>query len=404
MQFQELAVEGQKVLVRVDFNVPFNEDKQISDDTRLRGAVPTIKDLLARGAAVILMSHLGRPQQKKLADGSINRAANTLAPVAPALAALLDTPVKFVEDTVGEEAQKAAAALQPGEVLLLENTRFYAGEEKGDEELAAAIAKLGSMYVNDAFGAAHREHASTATVAKFFPSDKKAFGLLMAAEVSGADRLLNNPARPVTAIVGGAKVSDKILLLEKLMDMADHVLIGGAMAYTFSLAQGGKVGNSLVEADKTDLALRLLEIAKEKGVQILLPVDTKVGKGFSNDTPSAIVAAGEIGDGWEGLDIGPETVKQFSEVILKSKSILWNGPMGVFEMPNFAIGTNAIAEVVAQATQENGAFTLIGGGDSVSAINQAGLADAVSFVSTGGGAMLELLEGKELPGIKAIGA
>lgn len=404
MQFQELAVEGQKVLVRVDFNVPFNEDKQISDDTRLRGAVPTIKDLLARGAAVILMSHLGRPQQKKLADGSINRAANTLAPVAPALAALLDTPVKFVEDTVGEEAQKAAAALQPGEVLLLENTRFYAGEEKGDEELAAAIAKLGSMYVNDAFGAAHREHASTATVAKFFPSDKKAFGLLMAAEVSGADRLLNNPARPVTAIVGGAKVSDKILLLEKLMDMADHVLIGGAMAYTFSLAQGGKVGNSLVEADKTDLALRLLEMAKEKGVQILLPVDTKVGKGFSNDTPSAIVAAGEIGDGWEGLDIGPETVKQFSEVILKSKSILWNGPMGVFEMPNFAIGTNAIAEVVAQATQENGAFTLIGGGDSVSAINQAGLADAVSFVSTGGGAMLELLEGKELPGIKAIGA
>ncbi len=404
MQFQELAVEGQKVLVRVDFNVPFNEDKQISDDTRLRGAVPTIKDLLARGAAVILMSHLGRPQKKKLEDGSINRAANTLAPVAPALSALLDTPVKFVEDTVGEEAQHAAAMLQPGEVLLLENTRFYAGEEKGDEELAAAMAKLGSVYVNDAFGAAHREHASTATVAKFFAADKKAFGLLMAAEVAGADRLLNNPARPVTAIVGGAKVSDKILLLEKLMDMADHVLVGGAMAYTFSLAQGGKVGKSLVEADKTDLALRLLEMAKEKGVQILLPVDTKVGKDFSNDTPSAIVAAGEIGDEWEGLDIGPETIKQFSEVILKSKSILWNGPMGVFEMPNFAIGTNAIAEVVATATQAHGAYTLIGGGDSVSAINQAGLADAVSFVSTGGGAMLELLEGKELPGIKAIGA
>lgn len=404
MQFEQLAVEGQKVLVRVDFNVPFDSDKQISDDTRLRGAVPTIKNLLERGAAVILMSHLGRPQKKKLADGTIDRAANTLAPVAPALSALLDTPVRFVEDTVGGEAQISAAALLPGEVLLLENTRFYAGEEKGDEELAADMAKLGSIYVNDAFGAAHREHASTATVAKFFPADKKAFGLLMAAEVAGADRLLNNPARPVTAIVGGAKVSDKILLLEKLMDMADHVLIGGAMAYTFSLAQGGKVGNSLVEADKTALALRLLEMAKEKGVQILLPVDTKVGKGFSNDTPSAIVAAGEIGEGWEGLDIGPETVKQFSEVILKSQSVLWNGPMGVFEMPNFAIGTNAIAKVVAQATQENGAYTLIGGGDSVSAINQAGLADAVSFVSTGGGAMLELLEGKELPGIKAIGA
>lgn len=404
MQFQDLAVDGQKVLVRVDFNVPFDKQRAITDDTRIRGAVPTIKSLLDRGAAVILCSHLGRPQEKKLADGSIDRVKNSLAPVAPNLAAHLGVPVHFVADTIGEEAQAAVANLKSGEVLLLENTRFYEGEEKGDKALAAALAKLGDIYVNDAFGAAHREHASTATVAKFFAADKKAFGLLMAAEVEGAGRLLYNPARPVTAIVGGAKVSDKIMLLEKLMDMADNVLIGGAMAYTFSLAQGGKVGKSLVEADKTDLALRLLEMAKEKGVNILLPVDTKVGKDFSNDTPSAIVAAGEIGDEWEGLDIGPETVKEFSAVILQSKSILWNGPMGVFEMPNFAIGTNAIAEVVAKATQENGAYTLIGGGDSVSAITQAGLAESVSFVSTGGGAMLELLEGKELPGIKAIGA
>ncbi len=404
MQFQDLAVDGKKVLVRVDFNVPLDKALQITDDTRIRAAVPTIKDLLDRGAAVILCSHLGRPQQKKLADGSIDRVKNSLAPVAPNLAEHLGISVHFVVDTIGEEAQAAVANLQSGEVLLLENTRFYAGEEKGDEALAAALAKLGDIYVNDAFGAAHREHASTATVAKFFDADKKAFGLLMAAELEGASRLLHHPARPVTAIVGGAKVSDKIMLLEKLMDMADNVLIGGAMAYTFSLAQGGQVGNSLVEADKTDLALRLLEMAKEKGVNILLPVDTKVGRGFSNDTPSAIVAAGEIGDEWEGLDIGPETVKQFSAVIMQSKSVLWNGPMGVFEMPNFAIGTNAIAEVVAKATQENGAYTLIGGGDSVSAITQAGLAEAVSFVSTGGGAMLELLEGKELPGIKAIGA
>lgn len=402
MQLQELDVKGKKVLVRVDFNVPLDGEKQITDDTRIRGAVPTIQYLLEAGAAIILMSHLGRPQKKKLEDGSVDRAAFSLRPVVATLEDKVGCQVQFVEDTVGEAAQAAVAGLEAGQILLLENTRFYAGEEKGDSDLAAAMAALGDVYINDAFGTAHREHASTATVAQHFTAENKAFGLLMEAELNGAARLLNDPARPVTAIVGGAKVSDKILLLEKLMDMADNVLVGGAMAYTFSLAQGGKVGKSLVEPDKTDLALKLMEMAKEKGVKITLPVDTKVGKEFSNDTVADIVAAGEIGDEWEGLDIGPETIALFSDIVKSSKSILWNGPMGVFEMSNFAIGTNAIAEAVAAATSDNEAYTLIGGGDSVAAINQAGLADQVSFVSTGGGAMLELLEGKTLPGIKAI--
>lgn len=402
MKLQDLAVNGKKVLVRVDFNVPFDDDKNITDDTRIRGAVPTIKYLLDQGAAIILMSHLGRPQKKKKEDGSIDKESFSLQPVVSALEDQVGCMVKFVADTIGEEATAAVAALEPGEILLLENTRFYTGEEKGDKDLAKQMAALGDIYVNDAFGAAHREHASTATVAQFFPTDQKAFGLLMEAELEGAARLLNNPARPVTAIVGGAKVSDKILLLDKLMDMADNVLIGGAMAYTFSLAEGGKVGMSLVEKDKTDLALELLKKAKQKGVRILLPVDTVVGKEFSNETPRDTVKAGEIGDEWEGLDIGPETRVLFTRVILESKSVLWNGPMGVFEMSNFAVGTNAIADAVAQATRENDAYTLIGGGDSVAAINKAGLADQVSFVSTGGGAMLELLEGKELPGIRAI--
>lgn len=404
MELQNLDVKNKKVLLRVDFNVPLNKEGEITDDTRLRGAAPTIAHLLENGAAVIMMSHLGRPQKDKEEDGSIKREKYSLKPVVSRLEELINCQVIFVEDTIGEEAQAAAAALKPGQTLLLENTRFYAGEEKGDRDLAEKMASLGELYVNDAFGTAHREHASTATVASFFPKQNKAYGKLMKAELDGASRLLNDPARPVTAIVGGAKVSDKIQLLEKLLDMADNVLIGGAMAYTFSLAQGGKVGNSLVEKDKTGLALELLKKAKEKGVRILLPVDTVVGKEFSNDTVSEIVKAGEIGDEWEGLDIGPQTIEQFSEVIAKSCSILWNGPMGVFEMSNFATGTNKIALAVAAATTENDAYTLIGGGDSVAAINQAGLADKVSFVSTGGGAMLELLEGKQLPGIKAIEA
>lgn len=402
MGLKDLNVSGKKVLVRVDFNVPLDAEKNVTDDTRIAKAAPTIKYLLEQGAAVILMSHLGRPLKELKPDGSIDKDAFSLAPIIPTLEEYVGQQVSFVEDTVGEAAQAAVAALAPGHILLLENTRYYKGEEKGDQELAKGMAALADVYVNDAFGAAHREHASTATVAKFFDPQARAFGFLMEAELEGAERLLNNPAHPVTAIVGGAKVSDKILLLEKLLDFADNIIIGGAMAYTFSLAQGGKVGKSLVERDKTDTALELLKKAEANGTKIYLPVDTVVGKGFSNDTPRDTVAAGTIGDEWEGLDIGPESIKHFSAVIAESKSILWNGPMGVFEMPNFAIGTNAIANAVAKATKENGAYSLIGGGDSVSAINQAGLADEVSFVSTGGGAMLELLEGKELPGIAAI--
>ncbi|WP_116126821.1 phosphoglycerate kinase [Lewinella sp. IMCC34183] len=402
MKLQDLDVTDKTVLVRVDFNVPIDEDGQVTDDTRIDKAAPTIRHLLEEGAAVVLMSHLGRPQQEKLEDGTIDKEKFTLRPVITTLEDHIGCQVTFVEDTIGEEAKAAVAKIEPGQVILLENTRFYAGEEKGDEDLAKALSELGDIYVNDAFGAAHREHASTATVAKFFPADKKSFGFLMGAELDGADKLLNHPAHPVTAIVGGAKVSDKILLLEKLLDFADNIIIGGAMAYTFSLAKGGKVGKSLVERNKTDNALELLKKAESKGTTIYLPLDTVVGKEFSNDTVSKVVPAGEIEDEWQGLDIGPKSVEKFSEVIAGSKSILWNGPMGVFEMKNFAKGTNAIAEAVARATEENGAYSLIGGGDSVSAINQAGLADQVSFVSTGGGAMLELLEGKELPGIKAI--
>jgi phosphoglycerate kinase len=402
MSLRDLDVSGKKVLVRVDFNVPLDEEKKITDDTRIAKAAPTNKYLLEHGAAVILMSHLGRPQKQKLEDGSIDRDRFSLSPIVTTLEDYIECQVQFVQDTIGAEAKAAAEALEPGQVLLLENTRFYSGESKGDQDLAKGMAELADVYVNDAFGTAHREHASTATVARFFDAHHKAFGFLIEAELNGAERLLKEPSRPVTAIVGGAKVSDKILLLEKLLDFADNIIIGGAMAYTFSLAKGGKVGNSLVEPDKTEKALELLEKAAASNTNVYLPVDTVVAKEFKNETPTKIVPAGTIEDEWEGLDIGPESVTLFAGVIAESKSILWNGPMGVFEMANFAKGTNGIAQAVAQATQNNGAYSLIGGGDSVSAINQAGLADQVSFVSTGGGAMLELLEGKELPGIAAI--
>jgi phosphoglycerate kinase len=399
---KDIDLNGKKVLIRVDFNVPFDKEFNITDDTRIQAALPTIKYVLEQGGSPILMSHLGRPQKKKKDDGSIDVQKFTLRHVAGHLGGLLDgATLKFAENTVGEETQRYAKELQPGEVLLLENTRFEAGEEKGDIELAKQLAQLGSVYVNDAFGSAHRAHASTTTVAQFFDPKHRAFGLLMEKEIKNATKALNSDARPITAITGGAKVSDKLLLLESLLDRVDHLIIGGGMAYTFVKAQGGSIGNSIFEEDKMDLTLELLEKAKAKGVEVHLPVDTKIADDFSNDANAKVVPTHEIPDNWEGLDIGPKTIEQFGEVIKKSKTILWNGPMGVFEFENFATGTESVAEFVAAATR-NGAFSLIGGGDSVAAVTQMGLVDDVSFASTGGGAMLEFLEGKTLPGIAAI--
>jgi len=396
-----MKFKDKKVLIRVDFNVPLDKDYNITDDTRIRGAIPSIKRLLESGSAVIIMSHLGRPMKKLKEDGSIDRERFTLKHVVPRLSKLLGRPVQFAEDTVGEDAQRKVAALKPGQVLLLENTRFEPGEKKGDKELAQKMANLADVYVNDAFGTAHRAHASTAVIASFFDKDHKTFGLLMEKEIANANKLLNNPERPVTAIVGGAKVSDKMLLLDKLIDLADNIIIGGGMAYTFILANGGKVGNSLVEEDRITLAKELQTKAHQKGTNIYLPVDSIVADEFSENAHTLVVKSDEIPDGWMGLDIGPEAATEFSQVIKQSKTVLWNGPMGVFEMAPFAGGTHAVAKAVAEATK-NGAFTLIGGGDSVAAINQLGLANDVSYVSTGGGAMLKFLEGAKLPGIEAI--
>ena len=392
---------GKKALIRVDFNVPLDSEFQITDDTRIQAAVPTIKKVLADGGAAILMSHLGRPQKKKLEDGSIDVQKFTLRHIVAHLSAVLGVDVKFSPDTVGPKAKALAESLQPGEVMLLENTRFAAGEEKGDEALAKQLAELGDVYINDAFGTAHRAHASTAVMAQYFKADEKSFGFLMDKEVVSANKVLHNPEHPLTAIVGGAKVSDKILLLDRLLDSVDNLIIGGGMAYTFAKAQGGSIGNSICEEDKTDLALQLLQKGRDKGVNIYLTTDNKIADGFSNDAASQFAATGSIPDGWEGLDIGPDSIETFGKVVLASKTILWNGPMGVFEFENFAHGTKAMAEYVAQATKA-GAYSLIGGGDSVAAVNQMGLADDVSHASTGGGAMLEYLEGKTLPGIAAI--
>lgn len=396
-----LNFSNKKVLVRVDFNVPLDKQYNITDDTRIRAAVPTIRHILDQGGAAILMSHLGRPEEKLNPDGSINKEKFTLQHLVKHLSELLQAPVEFCDELVGEKATAAAAKLQSGHVLLLENTRFYKGETKGDVELARQLAALGDMYINDAFGTAHRAHASTTTVAQFFGKDAKAFGFLMRDEVENANRVLNNPERPLTAIIGGAKVSDKILLLERLIDFVDNLIIGGGMAYTFLKAQGGSIGNSLVEEDRLDLALQLLAKAKSKGIQLLLPEDSVIADAFANDAVHDVANSKAIPDGWMGLDIGPEARKAFTRAILDSKTLLWNGPMGVFEMSNFAAGTKKIAETVAEATSK-GSFSLVGGGDSVAAVNLMGLADKVSYVSTGGGAMLEFLEGKELPGIKAI--
>ena len=399
--FSELQVSGKTVLVRVDFNVPLDEDGNVTDDTRVRGALPTIKDLLDRGAAVVLMSHLGRPQKKKLEDGSIDKKGLSVAPAAAKLGEHLGLLVKTASDVGGADSVEKAKALRPGEVLMIENTRFEAGEEKGDIHLAEKLAALGDIYVNDAFGAAHRAHASTTTVASQFPADKKAAGLLMAKELEAGQKLLDNPERPFVAITGGAKGSDKVLLLEKLLDTADEVIVGGGMAYTFTKAIGGTIGTSLLEEDLIPKANEILALAKEKGVGLHLPTDNICTQEFAPDATSAKYPADAIPDAWGGLDIGPDSRQQFADVIANAKTILWNGPMGVFEFEKFAAGTYAVAEAVATAT-DNGAYSVIGGGDSASAVTQGGYANRVSFVSTGGGAMLELLEGKTLPGVAAL--
>lgn len=397
----DINFKNKKALIRVDFNVPLDKNFNITDDTRIRMALPTIQHVLSAGGSAILMSHLGRPLKKLKEDGSLDVDKFTLRHLVGHLGELLGVAVKFCPETVGETATQMAAALQPGEVLLLENTRFQKEEEKGDPDFSKKLASLGDVYVNDAFGTAHRAHASTTIVAQFFPPEARTFGFLMNNEIENAGKALHNPARPFTAITGGAKVSDKILLLERFLDLVDNIIIGGGMAYTFVKAQGGRIGNSLVEDDRLELAAELLKKAEAKGVKIYLPEDSVVADKFDNEADRKVTSSHEVPDGFLGLDIGEKARKEFSEVIKNSKTIIWNGPMGVFEMSNFANGTKAIAQAVADATKA-GAFSLVGGGDSVAAVNQMGLSDEVSFVSTGGGAMLEMLEGKELPGIKAI--
>ncbi len=398
---KSIEVRNKKVLIRVDFNVPLSKEFKVTDDTRIRGALPTLQYLLDQGASLIVMSHLGRPLQKLLPDGSVDRNKFSLQHIVEPFSKLIGRPVDFVEDTIGPEVENKAKALQPGQILLLENTRFYPGEEKGDAELASKMALLGDVYINDAFGAAHRAHASTTVVAGSFDASHKAFGFLMQKELDNAAKVQTNPARPFIAILGGAKVSDKILLIETLLDKADTIMIGGGMAYTFIKAQGGNIGNSLVEEDKLSLANELLAKAKSLGKTIVLPKDTIAATQFAADAEHKNVPSTDIPSGWMGLDIGTEARKDYAAHLQGAGTILWNGPMGVFEMEAFAQGTKALAQAVAKATGE-GAFSLIGGGDSAAAIEQSGLADQVSFISTGGGAMLELLEGKTLPGVAAI--
>ncbi len=386
-----------KALMRVDFNVPL--DKQtlaVTDTTRIVGAAASIQKILSDGGSVVLMSHLGRPKGAPEDKYSLRH-------ILGAVSEVLGMSVRFVGDCIGKEARHAVQDLKTGEVLLLENLRFYAQEEQGDEDFARQLADLGcDVYVNDAFGTAHRAHASTCTVARFFAADRRMFGFLMAKELTNAQKLLHNATRPFTAILGGAKVSDKILLIENLLDKVDNLLIGGGMAYTFFKAMGGNVGKSLVEADKLDLANSLLAKAKSKGVQLLLPYDSIVADNFANDAQRQTADSLNIPENWMGLDIGPDSCIKFEAAIALSKTIFWNGPMGVFEMENFQQGTRGVALAVAAATQNKGAYSLIGGGDSVAAIQKFDLADNVSYVSTGGGAMLELLEGKDLPGVLAV--
>lgn len=397
---QSFQVKDRNVILRVDFNVPI-KNGVIQDETRIVKTLPTIQYLIQQGARIVILSHLGRPLKELLPDGAINYGKFSLQPVATKLAELLNCKVVFAKDCGDADTLAKIQDLQSGEILLCENTRFYKQEEKGDVDWASKLAALGAFYINDAFGAAHREHCSTATIARFFDKEHKAFGFLMQKEVENGLRVLQNPQRPMTAIIGGAKVSDKIELISSLMDFCDQILIGGGMAYTFLHALGYRIGNSLCELDKLDLAKSLIEKAQAKNVRLVLPEDSISGQNFANDTNIQISTDQNIPDGYMGLDIGPNTIKTYTQHILNSKTIIWNGPMGVFEMEHFSKGTQTIAEAVAQATQQ-GAYSLIGGGDSVAAINKYQLQDQVSFVSTGGGAMLEMLEGKQLPGVQAI--
>ena len=389
---QDFDFKNKKALIRVDFNVPLDEHFNVSDATRIEAAKPTIDKILADGGSVILMSHLGRPKGKE-DQYSMRHILKTASDI-------LGKEVLFSSDCTGDVAQTAAKNLQPGQILLLENLRFYKEEEAGDVAFAKELASLGDIYVNDAFGTAHRAHASTTIIAQFFP-EHKCFGALLAKEIESLNRVLKNSEKPVTAVLGGSKVSTKITVIENILDKVDHMIIGGGMTFTFVKALGGKIGNSICEDDKQELALEILRLAKEKGVQIHIPVDVVAANDFSNEAQTQIVDVREIPDGWQGLDAGPKSLENFKAVILASKTILWNGPLGVFEMPTFANGTISLGNYIAEATA-NGAFSLVGGGDSVAAVKQFGLESKMSYVSTGGGAMLEMLEGRILPGVAAI--
>jgi len=392
MNINQISFKNKRALIRVDYNVPLNEKGQVTDNTRIEAAKDTIIHVLEQGGSVVLMSHLGRPDGNKEEKYSLRHVVDTVSEI-------LGVKAQFIEDCVGEAVNNKAKNLQPGEVLLLENLRFYKEETAGDEEFAKKLSQLGDVYINDAFGTAHRAHASTTVVAQFF--EEKGFGKLMLREIESLKKVLETPEKPVAAILGGAKVSSKITVIENILDKVDHLILAGGMAYTFIKAQGGEIGDSLVENDKLDLALELLEKAKELGTQIHLPIDSITADSFSENATRDVAPIDDIPQGWMGLDIGEESRKKFSDVILQCKTILWNGPAGVFEMEPFAHGTIALGNAVAEATAR-GAFSLVGGGDSVSAVKQFGFENKVSYVSTGGGAMLEMLEGKTLPGIKAI--
>lgn len=398
---KDFDFKGVRALVRVDFNVPLNDKFEVTDASRIEAAAPTIKKIIKDGGSVVLMSHFGRPKKEFQSVALGAEQEYSLKHILPIVAQIVGQEIDFADDCCSEEAFTKSKNLEVGEVLLLENLRFYEDEKKGFTDFAQMLAQHGQVFVNDAFGTAHRAHASTAVVADYFPKDRKMFGMLMASEIENGNKVLKSAENPFTAILGGAKVSDKIQIIENLLNVANNIIIGGGMAYTFFKATGGKVGNSLVEDDKLDLAKELLSKAKDKNVNIILPTDSTIADKFANDANIKSADNNDIPDGWMGLDIGDKAIRDFESIIQNSKTILWNGPMGVFEMENFQSGTKAVAEAIAKATK-NGAFSLVGGGDSVAALNKFNFQDKVSYVSTGGGAMLEYFEGKELPGITAI--